>query len=173
VHGDHVSFWFSHSLLKMFVLSYSILFSCTSPRMPRTPQLGLAVNMGGDDRTSAARLGQVSLPQILAIFGDSQWFAHRNTKENERKRERERDQENTKRTQGQEMNPTEPDEILNFSGFGWVCPGCHPADPAACVKQEKWCQYQGHLFPQKLVMSPQWLSMCPERLSGAECIVRW
>ena len=90
MHGDHVSFWFSHSLLKMFVLSYSILFSCTSPRMPRTPQLGLAVNMGGDDRTSAARLGQVSLPQILAIFGaDSQWFAHRNTKENERKRERE------------------------------------------------------------------------------------
>eukprot|EP00438_Fugacium_kawagutii_P036344 Skav232457 [mRNA] locus=scaffold75:61559:69022:- [translate_table: standard] len=28
------------------------------PRMPRTPQLGLTVNMGGDDRTSAAKLGQ-------------------------------------------------------------------------------------------------------------------
>jgi hypothetical protein len=99
--------------------------------------------------------------------------SHIEIQKKSRERERERDQENTKRIQGQEMNPTEPDEILNFSGFGWVCPGCHPADPAACVKQEKWCQYQGHLFPQKLVMSPQWLSMCPERLSGAECIVRW
>ena len=78
--------WFSHSFLKMFALSYSILFSCTLPRMPRTPQLGLAVNMGGDDRTSAARLGQVSLPRkswrsLEQIHSDSHIEIPKNTRE--------------------------------------------------------------------------------------------
>ena len=40
-----------------FVHTCSSHVCCILLRMPRTPQLGLAVNMGGDDRTSAAKLG--------------------------------------------------------------------------------------------------------------------
>ena len=137
----------------MFVLSYSILFSCTSPRMPRTPQLGLAVNMGGDDRTSAARLGQVSLPQILAIFGDSQWFAHRNTKENERKRERERPrdyQENTRARNESNRTRWNSQFFRVWLGLSWVssCRSC-----SMCQTREM-VSVSGALVPSKARYEP-------------------